>query len=385
MKFTMQDNRQMVTRGYEDILSSFRSEHRLRSIPDDIAGGMVYLSSNDYMGLASRTDSFLDEFSRRSKGHHFSSSASRLLASDQQPYIDLENRLESLYGRPALLFNSGYHLNSGALAALSIPGTLIVSDKLIHASAIDGLRTAKDLLRFRHNDIQNLHTILQRHAADYDRVIVVAEAVYSMDGDLAPLEDMVGLKREFGNMMIYLDEAHSFGCLGNQGLGLAEDLGLMDEVDFICGTFGKAAASAGAFVVSSELFKDYLLNTARSFIFSTALPPSTVIWTSMMIEQLTSMQTQRQHLARLSQRLREAVEEITGSMNPSRSHIVPFITGDSQKAMAISSDLRRCGFNALPIRRPTVPAGGERIRFSLSAAMSDNDLDGLISNLKRMA
>ena len=371
-------------KGYREVLEGFEREGRLRHFPAQRdCSRLLDLVSNDYLSLAAHADEHKGEFLKRNSWLPFSSSASRMLATHQEAFARLEERLGQLYGRPALLFNSGYHANVGVIGALNIPGTLFLSDKMIHASSIDGLSHRKcEFERWRHNDVVSLRRLIEKNRDRYERFVVLAESIYSMDGDLAPLRQLVELKREYGNIIILLDEAHGFGTRGKRGLGLCEELGLIDEVDLIVGTLGKACASAGAFVVTSPLLHDYLLNTARSLIFSTSLPPITAAWTLLMVERMVGMEKERKHLAAISERFRKGVEEISGMESPSRSQIVPFIVGDAARAVEISRRLEERGVLALAIRRPTVPAGGERIRFSLSADLTEEDVDRVLEILR---
>lgn len=370
---------------YSGILSQFESEGRLRRIPPHRDPVRYYdLASNDYMALAFHADEFKARFLKEKSWLPFSASASRMLALSQEAFCSLENLLGSLYGRPALLFNSGYHANVGLIGALNVPGTLFLADKMIHASTIDGLSQRKcEFERWRHNDPAHLRRLLEKHRSGYDRFVVLAESVYSMDGDTAPLAELVALKREFGNVILVVDEAHGFGTRGDRGLGLCEEKGLTDDIDIIVGTLGKACASAGAFIVASQLLHDYLLNTSRPLIFSTALPPIVAAWTELMVSRLVEMKAEREHLAAISERFRKRVEEITGRECASRSQIVPLITGDAEKAVAISRQLEKNGVIALPIRRPTVPPGGERIRFSLNADLSADDIDRILTIIRK--
>lgn len=366
---------------YEEILKNLEAEGRLRRIPAHRSGqGLIDLSSNDYMGMALRAQEWRGEFAARFPDVAMTASASRLLASDQNVFNSLEAFLASAYGRPALLFNSGYHANVGIVQALNIPGILWAADKLIHASAIDGLRLAgAEFRRWRHNDVASLRRLLEKEHDSHDRVIVLCESVYSMDGDIAPLREIVALKREFPRMLLYVDEAHAVGAFGPHGLGIAGQLGLIDSVDVLVGTLGKACASVGAFAVTSPLLRDYLVNTARSLIFSTAIAPANAAWSLLMLEKLSGMSHEREHLRLISARFREGVESITGMPNPSRSAIVPLVTGDAAKAVDMSRALEAQAIHALPIRRPTVPPGGERIRFSLNASLSVEDIDHILS------
>lgn len=358
---------------YENILDTIDSEHCLRRIPDPQEG--LDLISNDYMGLGARHSEFIEEFRRRFSNSPMSASASRLLQRRQEEHSGLETMLDGLYGKRTLMLNSGYHANVGALSSLSILGTLIVSDKLIHASMIDGIRLGHgDTARFAHNDMAMLRKILKKKAHLYNSVVIAVESVYSMDGDLAPLHDLVAIKKEYPNTLLYVDEAHAFGVFGHQGLGLAEELGLLPEIDILIATLGKAAAGYGAFIATSETLRSYFINSARSFIFSTALPPSLVAWNTLMIEKLLLMKDERRHLRELSEWFRREMESITGRTCRSRSQIIPIHAGSAEKAIEMASSLREEGIDSLPIRRPTVAPGTERLRLSLSAGLTKDDL-----------
>lgn len=365
----------------ENHLRNLAEKSALRSIPESPAGGMLDLAGNDYMGLARCRDELLAEFDRLTPRPAMTSSASRLLASDQYYHTQLEQSLQKLYGKPALLFNSGYHANSGCISALaSLPSTLLVADKLAHASMIDGLVLSRsDFKRFRHNDMASLRRIVEQAAGRYEHLVVITESVFSMDGDLAPLKELVDLKREYPFMAIYLDEAHGFGTFGHRGLGLAEQERVLADIDITVCTLGKAAASEGAFIIASQPVRDYLLNTARSFIFSTALSPASAAYSRICVERLTRMKAERKRLHEIAGKLRDALPPMA-----SQSQIVPWIVGSAQRALMVSARLRELGINALAIRRPTVPEGTERIRFSLNASLSDSDIHKLISAIKSL-
>ena len=309
-----------------------------------------------------------------------SASASRLLASEQEIFYSLEAYLEDKYKKPAILFNSGYHANVGLVTSLNVAGTLWLADKLIHASVIDGLRMSHaEFLRWNHNDISHLRKILEREHNRHDRIIIVCESVYSMDGDIAPLKEIAALKDEFDNVMIYVDEAHAIGVFGHEGLGMCVDSGILEKTDILVGTLGKACGSSGAFSVTSDIMKAYITNTARSLIFSTAIAPVNAAWSLMMLEKLASMDGERANLKKISDIFRKGIEHITGTPNLSRSAIVPLMTGNASRAASVSENLEAHGILALPIRRPTVPPGGERIRFSLNATLTENQIKDIIS------
>jgi len=365
---------------YEETLKVLKDEHRLRGIPQEMCG--LDLISNDYMGLGARCGEFMDEFRLKYSDAPMSASASRLLQRNHRFHNELESKLDALYNKKSLIFNSGYHANVGALSALSLPGTLIVSDKLAHASMIDGIRLGRgDTARFAHNDMRMLRKILDKKAAGYRQIVIVTESVFSMDGDLAPLSELIDIKKDFPGTLLYMDEAHGFGVMGEKGLGLAEELGVIDDIDILVGTLGKAAAGFGAFIATSPTLCNYILNSARSFIFSTALPPSIVAWDTFMIDKLLTMNAERKYLKALSEWFRRKLIKKTGHENVSRSQIVPLHAGSAERSIEIAAGLRKAGVDALPIRRPTVPAGGERIRLSLSANLTRDDLQRVLDVL----
>ncbi|MDE6638801.1 MAG: 8-amino-7-oxononanoate synthase [Muribaculaceae bacterium] len=366
---------------YEKTLKTLEEECRLRKIPEDLGG--LDLISNDYMSLGTRHSEFLKEFQDRFENSPMSASASRLLQRHQTEHNAFEEMLEGLYNKKILLLNSGYHANTGALSAMSVPGTLIISDKLIHASMIDGIRLGHgDTARFAHNDMAMLRKILEKKASQYNDIIIAVESVYSMDGDLAPLKELVEIKKEYPNVLLYVDEAHAFGVFGKKGLGVVEEIGLLPEIDVLVVTLGKAAAGYGAFIATSETLHSYFINCARSFIFSTALPPSVAAWDMLMIEKLVGMSEERLHLRELSEWFRNEVEAITGMKCQSRSQIIPIHAGSASRAIEMAKKLREAGIDALPIRRPTVAAGTERLRLSLSADLTKEDLVRVLEIIK---
>lgn len=364
-------------------LQQIEQQGNLRKIPSEPAEELIDLSSNDYMSIASNRSFFEEFYNQCDKNDiYMSSSASRLLSQKQKDYDALECLLKDLYKKEILLFNSGYHANTGTISAIAAGNTLIVADKLVHASIIDGITLSRrDFLRFRHNDITHLRTILSKKASEYDRIIVVAESIYSMDGDICDLNSLVALKEEYPNVILYVDEAHGFGVRGKYGLGIAEESGLISQIDIIIGTFGKAAASTGAFTATSATLKKFLTNKARSFIFSTALPPVSCLWTKFVVEKLTGMDKERKQLLDTSEYLNEKFSAYNGNIR-SHSQIVPLITGSSNKAVALSKELLKRGYIALPIRKPTVPEGTERIRFSLNAKFRKEQAERLYAEIK---
>ena len=346
---------------------------------------MLNLSSNDYLGLASDLrlrEQFFDETPNAQR--LMSASSSRLLTGNFPAYEQLEATLTQLFhGRAALLFNSGYHMNIGILPALADAKTLILADKLVHASMIDGIRlSSAKYLRYRHNDLAHLQQLLMQYHADdnYERIIVVTESIFSMDGDETDLAALVALKQQFAKVMLYVDEAHAIGVRGQQGLGCAEQYGVIDAIDFLVGTFGKAVASVGGYLICDPIIRDYLINRMRPLIFSTAQPPICMAWTQFMLNQIVHMQAQRQHLAALSLYMQQGIQA-KGFACPSTSQIVPVIIGDSTATVSKARQLQTAGFYVMPVRPPTVPQGSSRLRICLNTQFETADLTQLLDLL----
>lgn len=346
---------------------------------------MLNLASNDYLGLNSDLqlrEQFFDETANIQRW--MSSSSSRLLTGNFPEYEQLEASLsQAFYGRSALLFNSGYHMNIGILPALADTKTLILADKLIHASMIDGIRlsTAK-YVRYRHNDLNHLRELLKKYHEDeaFERIIVVTESIFSMDGDETDLAELVRIKQQFSKVMLYVDEAHAIGVRGEQGLGCAEQYAVIEQIDFLVGTFGKAMASIGGYLICHPIIRDYLINCMRPLIFSTAQPPICMAWTDFIFKKVLNFNTERQHLQQMSQTLQQAVQA-KGFDCPSTSHIVPVIVGESKKTVEKAKLLQDAGFYIMPVRPPTVPQNSARLRISLTAQINQIEIDQLIKLL----
>ena len=346
---------------------------------------MLNLSSNDYLGLANDV-SLRKEFLETMTPETFlpTSSSSRLLTGNFTVYQKLEQQLAAMFGtESALIFNSGYHANTGILPAVSNARTLILADKLVHASLIDGIRlSSAKCIRYRHNDLPQLQRLVEENHKAYEQIIIVTESIFSMDGDEADLRALVRLKKSYPNILLYVDEAHAFGARGENGLGCAEEQGCINDIDFLVGTFGKAIASAGAYIVCRQVVREYLINKMRTFIFTTALPPVNIQWTAWVLKHLTSLQYKRTHLLRISQKLKAALAD-KGYNCPSVSHIVPMIVGASEDTIRKAEEIQRKGFYVLPVRPPTVPEGTSRIRFSLTADITEQEIDQLIELINR--
>lgn len=346
---------------------------------------MLNLASNDYLGLAADAqlrEQFFDETPNAQRW--MSSSSSRLLTGNFPEYEQLEASLsQAFYGRAALLFNSGYHMNIGILPALADSKTLILADKLIHASMIDGIRLSNaKYIRYRHNDLAHLTQLLQQYHDDvaFERIIVVTESIFSMDGDETDLAELVQIKKQFSKVMLYVDEAHAIGVRGVQGLGCAEQYAVIDDIDFLVGTFGKAIASVGGYLICHAIIRDYLINSMRPLIFSTAQPPICMAWTDFIFKKVQVLNSQRQYLQQISQSLQQAVQA-KGFDCPSSSHIVPVIIGESNRTVEKAKALQKAGFYIMPVRPPTVPQHSSRLRISLTTQILHTDIDQLVKLL----
>ncbi len=367
---------------YYEILKKLDENSHLRNIKDFSSKDEKYiyfddkrflnLSSNNYLGFAdskSITREFLDSEGDK---YSFGSASARLLTGTLPIYRELEELIAVLFCKSAtLLFNSGYHANVGINSSLAARGDVIFSDKLNHASIIDGMKLSEGkFFRYPHNDMEALERLLIRERKNFNNAVIVSESVFSMDGDIADICRLVELKNKY-NCILVLDEAHAFGVFGKKGLGVCETLGLINEVDLIIGTFGKAIGSMGAFATGNKVLIDYLINKARSFIFSTALPPINVAFSKWIIEnKLPDTFEKRKYMLELGRKLN------------SESHIIPVVIGENQKTVEMCDILYQNGYFTLPIRPPTVPVGTSRIRLSLTTEIQQKDLVKLMEILK---
>ena len=363
----------------EETLGVLRQAGSLRELPAS-PRNIINLSSNDYLGLLEDRE-LLEQFfdSLPVPSRLMSAASSRLLTGNTPEALRLEEALAQAYGaEAALVFGSGYHANTGILPALAGKRSLVLADKLCHASMIDGIRASGcTFFRFRHNDLAHARALLERHAKDYDDVFLMTESVFSMDGDRVDLQALVALKRDFPNVLLYLDEAHGVGVFGETGLGCAHAEGVHSQIDLLIGTLGKAWCSMGAYVICSKLVRQMLVNKVRPFIFTTALPPINLAWTRFVLEHLPEMGEKRRHVLSMGQRLADAIRA-KGVECASASQIVPYLIGGNEEAIAQATRFREAGFYVLPIRPPTVPEGTARLRFSLTAALREADFERLL-------
>ena len=348
---------------------------------------MLNLASNDYLGLAANLqlrEEFFDLTPLAER--QMSASSSRLLTGNFPAYEQLETSMAQVFGRSVLLFNSGYHMNIGILPALADSKTIIIADKLVHASIIDGIRLSNaSYVRYRHNDLEHLQQLLVKYQADENiqRIIVVTESIFSMDGDETDLGALVALKQQFDKVMLYVDEAHAIGVRGEHGLGCAEEYQVIDQIDLLVGTFGKALASVGGYLVCHPLIREYLINSMRPLIFSTAQPPICMAWTHFIFQKMQEMQEERQQLGSLARCCHQSIQAL-GYACPSSSQIVPVIIGDAAKTVAAAEYVQQKGFYVLPVRPPTVPKNTSRLRICLHQQVSPVQLQQLLDALQEL-
>ncbi|MCW1359778.1 pyridoxal phosphate-dependent aminotransferase family protein [Campylobacter sp. CCS1377] len=377
----------------ENILETLAKNHNLRSLtPLKHDGNFVFkndikllnLAGNDYLNLSS-SKTLKDEFLSTLKDENlfFSSSSSRSLSGNFEIYEEFESFLKTKFKEKEILhFNSGYHLNISCIAALaSIPNTLFLADKLIHASMIDGLGiSGAKFFRFRHNDMEHLENLIKKHYENYEQIIILSEALFSMDGDFCDFKALVAFKEKYPKIKLYIDEAHSVGCFGDDGLGLVKALNLETKVDFLVFTFGKAIASMGACMICEKPFKNFFINKARAFIYSTALPPINVAWTKFIFEKMSKFKEKRENLQSLAEFFKNKFiqknHQILGD-----SYIISLLLGENKKAIEVAKKLETNGIFAPAIKEPTVAKNTARIRFSLHAGLSKTDLEKAIELL----
>ncbi len=309
---------------------------------------------------------------------------SRLINGNLEIHEALESELAEFFGtEAALVFSTGYMANVGVIPALARQGDLVISDELSHASIIDGCRLSQAEVRvFPHGDLDCLEKVLRETASTQREVLVVVDGIYSMDGDLAPLAELVPLAKRWGATVL-VDDAHGTGTLGATGRGSAELCGVHADVDILLGTLGKSLGSFGAFVAGSRALRDLLVNTARSFIFSCALAPPQVAAARAALEVMQREPWRREQLSQNADRLRNGLADRGISTTPSTTHILPVIVGSNDATMELCERLLESGVYAQGIRHPSVPEGTARLRITLMATHRSSEIDHLMDLLEK--
>jgi 8-amino-7-oxononanoate synthase len=347
--------------------------------------GREYLNfcSNDYLGLASHPK-VIEGLRAAAVEYGAGSGASHLVCGHSRPHHQLEEALAEFTGRPrALLFSCGYMANTGVLTTLLQKGDQVFQDRLNHASLLDGgLYSGARFRRFPHNDVPALERKLQKPEAAGLKLVVV-DGVFSMDGDTAPLAELAAVCRR-RHAWLMVDDAHGFGVMGERGAGSTEAAGLdAESVPVLMATLGKALGTAGAFVAGSEVLIEGLIQQARNYIYTTALPPAVAAATGVSLRLLQQESWRREHLQDLISRFRRGAVQLELPLMASSSPIQPLLAGEARRASAISERLRQQGLLIGAIRPPTVPAGTSRLRVTLSAAHTAEQVDQLLEQLAR--
>ena len=338
---------------------------------------VLMFSSGNYLDLAHHPQ-VVEASARAARDLGCAAAGSRLINGNLASHEALEHELAAFFGtEAALVFGTGYMLNVGVIPALVGQGDVIISDALAHASLIDGARLARaEVVVVPHSDPGALEQALGAARPRARRLLVVADGVYSMDGDVAPLASLVALCRRFDAMLL-LDDPHGTGTLGARGRGAAELSGVLGQVDLLAGTLGKALGSFGAFVACSARVRALLVNTARSFIFSCALAPPQVEAARAALRLLETEPWRREALQRNGAQLRRRLAEANVNTGHSTTHIVPVILGDNARTMSTCEALLARGFHAQGIRHPSVPHGTARLRLTLMATHTGQEIDAL--------
>ncbi len=341
---------------------------------------MLNLSSNDYLNLSTNKDlisEFVDKY-KNSNEFIFSSASSRLLTGTSKSYKNLEKNLADLFQKEAcLLFNTGYQCNLGIVSSLVNRDDVIFSDKLNHASIIDGMKlSGAKFFRYKHLDYSHLEELLRKNRNNFKKAVIISESVFSMDGDIADINKLLELKEKYGAYLM-IDEAHAFGIFGENNAGICDYTGIREHIDIITATLGKSFASMGAFCIANNTIINFLINKANSFIFSTALPSVNIMWTNFLLEEKFDIIKAKS--IKLNKLIKEAHQYIKDS---GETQIIPVIIGENLKTIQTAEKLQSKGYYVLPVKPPTVPVNTSRLRLSLCSDISFNEFKSVIDIVK---
>jgi 8-amino-7-oxononanoate synthase len=337
---------------------------------------LINFSSSDYLGL-SRHPLLIQRSQEYAERYGVGVSSSRLVTGNSSVIEKCESDLAAALGKPAaLIFGAGYQTNFTVLEALldnKILGQtpLVFADRNVHVSMLSATVHLAELVRFKHNDVTHLKTLLEKHTASEQPKFILIESIYSMDGDTAPLTEIIALAKKY-NAMLYVDDAHAGGVYGENGFG--KTVAHAESIDVIMGTFSKGMGSFGGYIACSELLRDYLVNKCRGLIYSTGLSPAVLGAISAALEVVPGMTKERNDLQTRASTLRKFLQDAHCDTGASDSHIIPWIIGDADKTLHISELLQQQGILATTIRPPSVAPGQSRIRFCLSSAHSEADI-----------
>jgi len=351
--------------------------------PSVIVAGrsLVCLCSNDYLSLA--CDPAIKAAAVEAVNlWGVGAGASRLISGSTSIHRQLEDRLAAFKGtQAAIVTSTGWMANHAAIAAIAGPEDLILCDKLNHASIIDAARACGARLRtYAHADVDRLAVLLARHRSRHRRCLIVTDTLFSMDGDLAPLAELVPLKQRYDALLV-VDEAHATGVLGECGRGAAELAGVEQKVDVTVGTLSKALGGLGGFITGPQVLIDLVRNTSRAFIYTTALPPLLCAAAITALDIIRDQPERRRIVLAGADRLRRQLADTGVPTGRAAAQIIPVIVGGPRSALALSAELLSAGFLAPAIRPPTVPPGASRLRISICAGHRQDDLDRLAETI----
>lgn len=363
-----------------------RFPRALYHAPDGTSREVMIWCSNDYLGMGqNRTvmQAMTDAITHSGAG----AGGTRNISGTTIYHVELENTVARLHNKEAgLVFSSGYVANEGALSTLArlLPDCVIFSDELNHASMIHGMKSSRcEKKIFRHNDVAHLEELLRTVPKERAKIIAF-ESVYSMEGDIAPIAEIIALAEEY-NAFTYLDEVHAVGMYGAHGGGVAEERGLMDRIDVIEGTFGKAFGLMGGYIAGKRAVIDAVRSYASGFIFTTALPPALLAGAKASIEHLMVSDIERQRQRRNVRHFKNRLEAIGMPYMKGESHIVPLVVGEANCCKLVTDILlNEHDIYVQPINYPTVPRGTERLRMTATAAHTIEDVDHLCDTLERL-
>lgn len=345
---------------------------------------VINMSSNNYLGLS--TNKEMKEAAKKAiDAYGVGSGAVRTIIGNMDIHEKLEEKLAEFKREEAVMvFQSGFNCNAGAIQAVTDKGDLIVSDELNHASIIDGVRLSRaDKAIFKHSDMDDLKRVLEEKREDYNNCLIITDGVFSMDGDLAKLPEIVELAEEY-NCLTYVDDAHGSGVLGENGRGIVDHFNLHGRIDFTIGTLSKAIGVIGGYVAGSQVMKDWLINRGRPILFSTSLPPAVVAAATKSVELLMESSEYTDKLWSNAKFFKEKLGKLGFNTGKSETPITPVIIGDEAKSLEFSKKLFENGVFVSPIIFPTVAKGTGRVRCMISAAHSKEDLEKAVKTFEKV-
>ncbi len=385
-----------IEKTYQDFLKKNLYPRNLKSLESIQGFSSIYLqkngrriinfSSSDYLGLATHP-LLIERATEYATRFGVGVSASRLVTGNLACYAELEQKLAAALGKPAaLILGSGYQTNQSVLTALLDPAVvghepLVFCDKLSHASILAGTTHLNRVYRFQHNNLKHLQQLLEKHAQSALPKYILVESLYSMDGDVADLKEIIRIAEDY-QAFLYVDDAHAVGVYGENGWGKTEKYA--EKISVIMGTFSKALGSFGGYIACSETIKEYLINKCRGFIYSTGLSPVVLGAISAALELSPMLHDSRQRLIKLSKEVRDFFSAENLDYGNSTTHIIPWIIGDAKTTVQASELLEEQGILGTAIQPPSVPKGKSRIRFCLSSAHSDEDIATLFTALREV-